>query len=145
MAAAWLSLGANIGDPERQLAQAVGLLRAHPDIVVTATSDVMVFPPWGNVAQPDFHNMAASVETALPPRGLLEACLAVEAELGRTRRERWGPRLIDIDIVAYERLELDTPGLTLPHPRAHERDFVLIPLRQIAPEVARWIVGRREA
>ena len=142
MATAWLSLGANIGDPDRQLAQAVALLRANPDITVTAWSDVIVTPPWGKADQPDFHNMAAGIETSLSPRELLDACLAIEVQLGRRRRERWGPRLIDIDIIAYERLEIDLPGLTLPHPRAHERDFVLTPLRQIAPEVADWLVGR---
>jgi 2-amino-4-hydroxy-6-hydroxymethyldihydropteridine diphosphokinase len=142
MAKAWLALGANIGDPAAQLEEAIGRLSAHPGIALVARSSIIRTAPWGKTDQPDFFNMVLAVETGLDPHALLAACLAIEAEMGRQRLEHWGPRLIDIDIIAYDRLELAEPDLSIPHPFAHERDFVLAPLREIAPEVADWIVGR---
>jgi 2-amino-4-hydroxy-6-hydroxymethyldihydropteridine diphosphokinase len=142
MAQAWLSLGANIGDPPAQVAEAVRLIDAHDHIAVTARSTVIITKAWGKTDQPDFANMALTVETDLPPIDLLHACLDIERDMGRVRHEVWGPRLIDIDIIAYERLELDSAKLTLPHRFAHERDFVLLPLREISPETAEWIVSR---
>lgn len=143
MAEAWLSLGANIGDPPAQLAEAISRLDAHPHIAVKAQSSVIRTKAWGKTDQPDFANMAATVETHLPPIDLLHACLDIERDMGRVRHEVWGPRLIDIDLIAYERVEMDTTKLILPHRFAHERDFVLVPLREIAPETADWIVTRR--
>jgi 2-amino-4-hydroxy-6-hydroxymethyldihydropteridine diphosphokinase len=142
MGMAWLALGANIGDPVSQLEQAIVELSEHPDITVLARSSIIVTAPWGKTDQPDFHNMAVAIETSLSPLALLDVCIGIEARMGRIRLERWGPRLIDIDIVACEGGAFESPTLTLPHPRAHERDFVLIPLREIAPEVADWIVRR---
>ncbi|ODT50320.1 2-amino-4-hydroxy-6-hydroxymethyldihydropteridine diphosphokinase [Devosia sp. 63-57] len=142
MAKAWLSLGANIGDPSAQLAEAISRLDAHPDITVVAQSQVIRTKAWGKTDQPDFANMAAAVETALEPIDLLHVALDIERDMGRVRHEVWGPRLIDIDIIAYERVEMQTGRLTLPHPFAHQRDFVLVPLREIAPDVAAWIEGR---
>ena len=142
MAKAWLSLGANIGDPPAQLAEAIGHLDARPNIRVTRKSSVISTKPWGKTDQPDFANMAAEVETDLEPIDLLHVALDIEREMGRVRKEVWGPRVIDIDIIAYERIEMQTGRLTLPHPHAHARDFVLDPLREIASEVAEWIVGR---
>lgn len=142
MAHAWLALGANIGNPLAQLEDAVARLDAHPHIKVTARSTVIVTAPWGKTDQNDFHNMALAVKTDSTPEELLDACLGIELAMGRERLEHWGPRLIDIDVIAYEREVMDTYRLKLPHPLAHERDFVLIPLREIAPEVADWIVGR---
>jgi 2-amino-4-hydroxy-6-hydroxymethyldihydropteridine diphosphokinase len=143
MATAWLSLGANIGDPSAQLADAIRRLGAHDHIRVTAQSTVIRTKAWGKTDQPDFANMAAAVETGLLPIDLLHACLDIERDMGRVRHEVWGPRLIDIDIIAYERIEMDTTKLILPHRFAHERDFVLEPLREISPETAAWIVNRR--
>lgn len=142
MAIAWLSLGANIGNPSAQLAEAISRLDAHPDITVVAQSQVIRTKAWGKTDQPDFANMAAAVETALEPIDLLHVALDIERDMGRVRHEVWGPRLIDIDIIAYERVEMQTGRLTLPHPFAHQRDFVLVPLREIAPDVAAWIEGR---
>lgn len=142
MAHAWLALGANIGNPLAQLEDAVARLDAHPHIKVTARSTIVVTAPWGKTDQNDFHNMALAVETDSTPQELLDACLSIELAMGRERIEHWGPRLIDIDVIAYEREVIDTERLKLPHPFAHERDFVLIPLREIAPEVADWIVSR---
>ena len=143
MATAWLSLGANIGDPAAQLADAIARLDAHAQISVVAQSSVIRTKAWGKTDQPDFANMAAAVETGLLPIDLLHACLDIERDMGRVRHEVWGPRLIDIDIIAYERLEIDTTKLILPHRFAHERDFVLDPLREIAPATANWITTRR--
>ena len=142
MARAWLGLGANIGDPPAQVHEAVQRLDAHREISVVAQSSMLITKPWGKTDQPDFSNMVVEIETSLAPLDLLDACLGIEREMGRVRDIRWGPRRIDIDIVAYERLELDTDRLHLPHRHAHERDFVLDPLREIAPAVAEWILGR---
>ncbi|HEY8575479.1 MAG TPA: 2-amino-4-hydroxy-6-hydroxymethyldihydropteridine diphosphokinase [Devosia sp.] len=142
MAKAWLSLGANIGDPAAQLAEAVRRIGAADEVTVTQQSKVIITKPWGKTDQPDFANMALEVETALEPLRLLDLLQAIETAMGRVRHETWGPRVIDIDIVAYERQVLETERLTLPHPFAHERAFVLDPLAEIAPETAAWLVGR---
>jgi len=142
MARAWLSLGANIGDPPAQLAEATRRLDEHPQVRVVARSGVITTKPWGKTDQPDFANMAAEVDTDLSPIDLLHVALDIERDMGRVRHEVWGPRVIDIDIVAYERVEMQTGRLTLPHPHAHERAFVLDPLREISPETADWIVRR---
>lgn len=144
MSMAWLSLGANIGDPETQIEMAISRLDAAPGLRVVAKASMMATKAWGKTDQPDFLNTALAVETILAPQELLMLCLAIENALGRKRAERWGPRLIDIDIIAYERIEIDEDGLTLPHPHAHERAFVLDPLREIAPDVANWIVRRTQ-
>ncbi len=143
MPTAWLSLGANIGDPAAQLADAITRLNAHQAISVVVQSTVIRTEAWGKTDQPDFANMAATVETDLLPVDLLHACLDIERDMGRVRHEVWGPRLIDIDIIAYERVEMDSTKLILPHRFAHERDFVLDPLREISPETADWIVRRQ--
>lgn len=142
MSKAWLSLGANIGDPPAQLAEAVRRIAAHQDITVTAQSAVLTTKPWGKTDQPDFANMAIAIETSLQPLELLDIVLGIERDMGRVRDEVWGPRLIDIDIIAYDRIEVKSPRLTLPHPHAHERSFVLDPLRQIDESVATWITSR---
>lgn len=136
---AWLSLGANIGDPRAQLAEAVRRIGEHEAIQVTAESSVLTTKPWGKTDQPDFANMAIAIETTLKPIELLDVLLGIELAMGRVREEVWGPRLIDIDIIAYDRHEIKTARLTLPHPYAHERSFVLDPLRQIDENVANWV------
>jgi 2-amino-4-hydroxy-6-hydroxymethyldihydropteridine diphosphokinase len=137
---AWLSLGANIGDPPAQLAEAIRRIGEHPDITVVAQSSVLITKPWGKTDQPDFANIAISIETTLKPIDLLDVLLGIELSMGRVRDEVWGPRLIDIDIIAYDRIELKIPRLTLPHPYAHERSFVLDPLRQIDENAANWVL-----
>ena len=139
MPKAWLGLGANIGDPPKQLQEALDRLAGHRQIDLTKVSSTLVNPAWGKTDQPPFNNLVVEIETDLAPDALLEACLAIESAMGRVRSEHWGPRLIDIDIVAYEHQVLDTPHLKLPHPFAAKRQFVMSPLRQIAPEMAVWI------
>ena len=135
MPRAWLSLGANIGDPRGQLAEAVTRLDAHESISVVQQSSVLTTKPWGKTDQPDFANMALAIETSLAPIDLLDAVLGIERAMGRVRKEVWGPRLIDIDIIAYEGVRMKTDRLTLPHPFAHERDFVLVPLGELVDDV----------
>src|SRR5690606_29337857 len=114
----------------------------HDRIAVVTRSSVIRTPPWGKTDQPDFANMAAEIDTSLSPIDLLHACLDIERDMGRVRREVWGPRLLDIDLLAYDRVEIEPAKLTLPLRFAHERDFVLVPLREIAPETAEWLLAR---
>jgi 2-amino-4-hydroxy-6-hydroxymethyldihydropteridine diphosphokinase len=133
---AWLGLGGNIGDPVASMAKALRALHRRSDTRVIEVSPVYKTPPWGNTDQAWFHNACAEVETSLDPEALLAACLDVEKRLKRQRLERWGPRTIDIDVLACEGMEeFESPTLTLPHPRLTERAFVLVPLADIAPDL----------
>jgi len=125
------------------LDKAVALFADGSDVELRARSSDYATPPWGVTDQPPFINLAIRVETTLPPRALLERALEVERALGRdrARETRWGPRTIDIDLIAYDDLALAESDLVLPHPRLFERAFVLVPLVEIAPE--RVIAGRR--
>ena len=129
-----LGLGSNIGDTRAHLDKAVECLGATDGITVVARSSDYRTPPWGPVSQDDFRNMCLLVDTTLPPRKLLECCLAIEAEIGRVRDIRWGPRVIDIDVLLYGAQTVDEPDLELPHPRMGERAFVLVPLSEIWPD-----------
>lgn len=141
-ARAWLSLGANLGDPAAQLTEAVRRIAAHPEIEVVAQSRLLRTKPWGKTDQPDFTNMALALETTLAPLDLLDALQAIETALGRVRKEVWGPRVIDIDIIAYDHVQMRSDRLNLPHIHAHEREFVLLPLREIDPEIADWVEAK---
>lgn len=129
-----LGLGSNLGDTKANLDQAVATLATIPGIRVIARSSDYRTPPWGPVAQDDYRNACLVVETSLPAHGLLDACLATEESMGRVRDVRWGPRLIDIDVLIYGDDEIDDDRLTLPHPRMSERSFVLVPLSEIWPD-----------
>jgi 2-amino-4-hydroxy-6-hydroxymethyldihydropteridine diphosphokinase len=143
MAEALLALGGNVGDARATLDRAVALLCDGAAVHLLARSSDYRTPPWGVEDQPPFINLCLTVATELSPRALLARALAVEQALGRDRlkEQRWGPRPIDIDIVAYDDVSVDEPGLTVPHPLALERAFVLLPLAEIAPE--RSIAGVR--
>lgn len=132
MTAAFLGLGSNLGDRLANLAEAVDLLKAH-GVTVVRSSRVYETEPVGP-PQPDYLNAVVEVETSMSPRTLLRACLEVEHAMGRERSERWGPRVIDIDLLTFGDDEIDEPGLTVPHPRMHERGFVLIPLLELAAD-----------
>jgi len=134
MPRAYIGLGANLGDREAALRAAVAALGASDGIEVVAVSAFRETDPVGYLDQPRFLNGAAAVETALAPRELLDALLAVERSLGRTREgPRFGPRTIDLDLLLYGDDSLDEPGLTVPHPRLHERAFALEPLAELDP------------
>ncbi len=128
---AYLGLGSNLGDRLANLARAARLLAGQPGVRVVRSSRVYETEPVGGPAQPDYLNAVLEAETALRPRELLAACLGVEEAMGRVRGERWGPRVIDVDLLTYDDLEVDEPDLVLPHPRMHERGFVLIPLAEL--------------
>lgn len=140
---AYLALGGNVGNSRAILDRAVQLLCDRPDLRLTARSSDYATPPWGFKDQPPFINLCIAVETTLSPRDLLVHAQEVELKLGRDRahEKRWGPRTCDIDIIAYDDLTLEEPGLMLPHPRLFERAFVLLPLAEIAGE--RVIAGQR--
>jgi len=132
---AYIGVGANLGDRQATIRAAVAAL---PGVV--GVSQLRETDPVGVVDQPPFLNGAVVLETELSPRELLDALLAVEREHGRERRERWGPRTIDLDLLLYGDETIDEPGLTVPHPRLHERRFALEPLLDLDPELA--IPGR---
>ncbi|MGH6859383.1 MAG: 2-amino-4-hydroxy-6-hydroxymethyldihydropteridine diphosphokinase [Phyllobacterium sp.] len=136
-AKAWLGLGGNLGDPVEAMGKALRAINLRGDTRVLAVSPVYRTPPWGKTDQPWFHNACAAVETELEAEKLLAACLDIEQQLKRQRLERWGPRIIDIDLLVYEGLgTFESPALVLPHPRMLDRAFVLVPLAAIAPELA---------
>jgi 2-amino-4-hydroxy-6-hydroxymethyldihydropteridine diphosphokinase len=131
---AYVGLGANLGDRRATIERAVELLAAVPQVEVLGTSSLRETDPVGFEDQPRFLNGAVAVETALGARELLDVLLDVERRLGRTRHgPRFGPRTIDLDLLVYGDAELDEPGLTVPHPRLHERRFTLEPLAELAP------------
>ena len=130
MTVAYVGLGANLGDRDASIRRAAELVGARRVSTVRETE------PWGYADQPRFLNAVAELETDEAPRALLDRLLEVERALGRTREgPRYGPRTIDLDLLLYGDLELDEPGLTVPHPRLHERLFVLEPLAELAPEL----------
>lgn len=133
MVSAALSLGSNIGDARANVARAVEALDRGGATVVARSADYRT-APWGPVAQDWFVNACVIVETDLPPEGLLALCKRIELELGRTREVRWGPRVVDVDILTYDDLELAIPGLTVPHAHMMERAFVLVPLLDADPD-----------
>lgn len=133
--AAYLGLGSNVGDKAASIAEAVARLAVTPGIRITARSSDYRTPPWGDTDQDWFLNAALAVETSLDPHALLEAGLAIETALGRVRERRWGPRVIDIDVLSYEGAEVADERLVLPHRFVRERAFVLVPLAEIAPDL----------
>ena len=136
MSRAYVGLGANLGDRAATLARALELLGQQPEIEVVAVSSFRETDPVGYLDQPSFLNAAAAVETSLSPRSLLDALLHVESELGRTREgPRYGPRTVELDLLLIEGVTADEVGLTLPHPRLHERAFALEPLVELDPAI----------
>ncbi|MGM0501712.1 MAG: 2-amino-4-hydroxy-6-hydroxymethyldihydropteridine diphosphokinase [Bacillota bacterium] len=131
----YLGLGTNLGDKEKNLRTAVELIGKINAVELTAVSSIYQTEPWGYTEQNDFLNLCVELKTDLEAAELLGKCQKIENELGRIREERWGPRIIDIDILIYDDLELVTPELTIPHPRIEERAFVLVPLQELNPEL----------
>jgi 2-amino-4-hydroxy-6-hydroxymethyldihydropteridine diphosphokinase len=131
----YLGLGSNLGDRRDNLLAALRLLDGMEDVSVLEVSAVYETEPWGVPDQPDFLNLVTLVSTSRSPRGILAACKEVEGKLGRVRTERWGPRVIDVDILLYDDLRIEEEDLIIPHPRMLERDFVMVPLMELRPEV----------
>ena len=134
---ALIALGGNVGDVQATFDRALAMLCDSDEVRLLARSSDYRTPPWGVTDQPPFINTVIAVATSLPPRDLLTRAIAVERAFGRDRAKerRWGPRTLDLDLLTYSDLVLNTPDLTLPHPRLFERAFVLLPLAEIAPEL----------
>ena len=147
MGRALIALGGNVGDVRATFDKAITNIRGMAQGILLARSSDYATPPWGNVEQDRFVNACIEVETALDPHALLFTLHRIEKRFGRDRahEQRWGPRTLDLDLIAYDEMSIDTPDLTLPHPRLFERAFVLVPMAEIAPD--RVIAGRtvREA
>ncbi len=136
MADVLISLGSNVGDPAAQIATAVAHLERDPAIKVKALSALYQTVPVGPVTQDDFVNAAVRIETSLAPDKLMSRLLEIEATMGRDRASavRWGPRVIDLDVILFDALTLKTDLIEVPHPRFRERAFVLVPMAEIAPD-----------
>ena len=131
---AYVALGSNLGDKEGNLRRALELLEER-GVEVVRVSSFICTEPYGVTDQPQFLNGVCQVRTSLAPLALLHILLAIEQEMGRVRLRHWGERNIDLDLLLYEDVVMDTPELTLPHPDMQNRDFVLLPLAEMAPEI----------
>ncbi len=136
----YLALGTNLGNRLANLRDAINALA--PDVTVLRESTVYETPPWGYTDQPAFLNMVVEAETSLHPRALLDFLKKREEELGRVKNFRYGPRHIDLDILFYDDLAYEDERLQIPHPRLHERAFVLVPLNDLAPNLVHPILGK---
>src|SRR6202451_3245060 len=142
MAHALIALGGNVGDVRATFQKAIANICGMAQAVLLARSSDYATPPWGEPNQARFINACIEIETVLDPHALLFALHRIEKKFGRDRAHetRWGPRTLDLDLIAYDDIKIDKPELTLPHPRLLERAFVLVPLAEIAPD--RLIGGR---
>lgn len=138
---AYLLLGTNLGKREELLEEALKAVAERAGRLI-AVSSVYETEPWGTEEQPPYLNQAAALSTQLPPVALLDTILSIESGLGRTRRTRWDSRTMDIDIVYYGDAVYSVPGLEIPHPRLHLRNFVLYPLAEIAPDYVHPLLGK---
>ena len=138
---AYLALGSNLGDKEANLRRALELVQQR-GVEVVKTSSFICTEPYGVTDQPQFLNGVCEVRTSLEPLELLQTLLEIEQEMGRVRLRHWGERNIDLDLLLYEDVVMDTPELILPHPDMQNRDFVLLPLAEIAPELVHPILQK---
>lgn len=136
MTRVYLALGSNLADPLHQVQAALDALAALPDTRLVATSSLYRTPPYGPPDQPDYLNAAVALDTELAPEALLDLTQRIELEQGRVRKdERWGPRTLDLDIMLFGDLTLNTPRLIVPHYDMHNRAFMLVPLLEIVPDI----------
>ena len=131
---AYIGLGSNLGDREKYVEYAIEMLNATNGITMNVVSEVYETKPVGYLQQPNFLNCVAEISTSLSPYQLLDVCMLIESELQRKRTIKWGPRTVDLDILFYGDLVMAEDRLTIPHPLLHERGFVLLPMRDIAPD-----------
>ncbi|MCA1057289.1 2-amino-4-hydroxy-6-hydroxymethyldihydropteridine diphosphokinase [Rossellomorea aquimaris] len=138
---AYISLGSNMGEREVYLEKAINILHSHGKIEVLRKSSMYETDPVGFTEQGKFLNMVIEVRTALRPETLLQQCLQVECDLGRIREFKWGPRIIDLDVLLYNNEKVETENLLIPHPRMEKRAFVLIPLLELEPSIGHPVLG----
>ncbi len=131
MSIAYIAIGSNLGNREQNCLLAIQKISVLRETKTLKQSTLIETDPVGKTDQPKFINGVIKIKTKLSPQELLKSLLHIEKEMGRVRCEKWGPRIIDLDIIAYDELQLDEPGLTLPHPRAHEREFVVNALKEL--------------
>ncbi len=136
-----MGFGTNLGDRKKNLAQAMTRLNDRPDFSIIRTSNIYETAPWGVTDQPSFLNMVAEITTSLDPRELLERVKKLEQDMGREEGPRFGPRLIDVDILLLQDLVVDEPDLQIPHASLHLRAFVLVPLAELTPDSVHPVLG----
>ena len=141
MAKLVLHLGSNLGNRRLNIDRAISLIKKEVGLLLRQSS-IYETAAWGVENQPDFLNVALLIQSLLLPDEALERILLIEAEIGRVRKQRWGARIIDIDILFYNDWCIDYPDLTIPHPRIHERNFVLYPLSEIIPDFIHPLLGK---
>jgi 2-amino-4-hydroxy-6-hydroxymethyldihydropteridine diphosphokinase len=132
---AYIALGSNLGCKRDNIAQAIQLMAALPGVKINKISSLYETEPWGKTDQEKFINQVIEIETSLQPMDLLQELQKIEIKMGRQRKEKWGPRLIDLDILLYGNEVMNDPHLTIPHPRMRERLFVLVPLAEIGADI----------
>jgi 2-amino-4-hydroxy-6-hydroxymethyldihydropteridine diphosphokinase len=142
MAIVYIGIGSNLGDRHKNCLRAVELLK-QSGLSVTKQSSVHETAPWGGTEQPAFLNMAVEIETGLAPIELLGLLKKIEKDMGRQETVKWGPRIIDLDILLYDDITLNTGPLTIPHPLMHEREFVLVPLAELAGDLIHPVLKKK--
>ncbi len=142
---AYIGLGANLGDPADQLDEARRRLAQIDGIEITRVSSYYTTPPVGVLDQPWFVNAVVEIRTRLAPLALLDVLQEIENAMGRIRKERWGPRLVDLDLLLYNTMIIQSPRLVIPHPEMHRRGFVLLPLAEIAPQTRHPVLHKNAA
>ncbi len=141
MSIAYIGIGSNLGKREENCKRAINLL-VNKGLTILKQSSMIETEPWGVKNQPCFINMAVSVDTTLPPETLLTLVKEIETVLGRTETFRWGPRIIDLDILFYDNVVMKKPEMSIPHPHIKDRDFVLRPLAEIAPDLVHPVLKK---
>lgn len=139
----YLGLGSNLGDKLEFITKAIKQISRLKNVEITRTSSMITTAPYGKTDQPDFLNCVIKLETDLKPEDLLKKCLHIENQLGRIRKEKWGPRTIDIDILLYEDNIINSELLVLPHPQLHKREFVLTSLNELCPNLVHPILNKK--
>ena len=139
----YLGLGANLGNREENIKNAISRLSSHPEILIKKRSSMIETKPYGNIDQPNFINCVIEIDTDITAENLLLKCLAVENGLGRKRNEKWDPRTIDIDILFYGKTIVNLEQLTIPHPDLHNRKFVINSLNEICPDFIHPVINKK--